>query len=220
MNKKIYLILGLLFIVNCASHLSVNVIDSDTKEPIEGIIVEAQGPEQRIADETMTGDGGFAEFPNIKSSPIALSVESPKLYFPFDSTYENISLKENIIISLEKLQTIVTGRVEQDTIYRSIPNCEISTLPETETVYSNEDGSFTIKSTKFKDTSYDIIVNHKDYFENRKSSLRFNLNNKTNIGVILLRPKPIEEGPERRDIELWKWLPTNVDENEENREDE
>ncbi len=191
-----------LLLYSCAPHLNVQIVDSETKESIEGVRIKAKGDEQRIPDERLTDGAGLAKFPDIKSTPIEISASLAGEYFSIDTIYEDVSLKNAVLLKLERLQTIVIGKVEEDSTWKPIGNCLITTNPLTETVYSNDDGRFVIRSTKFKDTPYNIEATHEDYLPNPKSAQRFTINDKNNVGVIPLRLKPEEEVPDTAKIDI------------------
>ena len=190
-----------LSLYSCAPNLTVRTVDSQTQESIEGVRIKAKGDEQRIPDEELTDVAGLAKFPDIKSTPIEISASLEDEYFPLDTKYEDVSLKNAVVLKLEKLQTIVIGKVEEDTTWKPIDSCMIKTEPHTETVYSDDQGRFVIRSTKFKDSPYDIIATHEEYFTGKRSAQRFTINDKNNVGVIILTPKPKKKRPDVEEIE-------------------
>ena len=164
-----YALLTLFLFGGCASYLSVTVIDSDSGVPVENITVEATADGMPTAQKVQTL-AGKAEFKNIKKSPVKIVIPKSDDYFSKTLTLDQGADIKNVEIRLDSLQTILYGKV-LDPLGRGIKGCLIRTEPTTDTLRTDIDGLYTLRSKQFVAMYYDVIAMHENYRMNRKSNI-------------------------------------------------
>lgn len=163
------LCLSMLYLSGCGAYLSVAVVDSRSGVPIDNVTVEATSQGMPTAQQVPT-ISGVAAFKSIKKAPVTIVIPKSESYFAKTLELEKGADLKNVEIKLDSLQTILYGKV-LDTLGRGIANCLIRTEPMSDTLRTNSDGLYTLKSKQFVEMYYDVIAMHDDYRMNRKSNI-------------------------------------------------
>ncbi|MBT3302521.1 MAG: carboxypeptidase regulatory-like domain-containing protein [Candidatus Marinimicrobia bacterium] len=207
------IIIGSLLLFGCSSPLSVKLLNYDTKSPVTEMSVSAKEKEAPSYTEGNTDSEGLASYEYIKKFPIQIKIEVNDKYFPLDTTIDNGSTKEPLTLYLNELQTIIRGQVI-DSTYLGIPNAEIITDPETETVKTDINGYYILKSKLFLDIPYAVMASHKDYEINQLNNIPIYINEENEMEPIELKIKLIKKAsdlggkiiitdPETGEGEIW-----------------
>ena len=167
--KLIFLYFTILHLSGCASHLSVAVIDSESGILLDDVTVEAT-PDGIVAPQKIPTSAGVAVFKNIKKAPVTIVIPKSESHFSKTLTLERGADLKNVEIKLDSLQTILYGKV-LDTLGRGIEGCLVRTEPMTDTLRTDSDGLYTLKSKQFVEMYYDVVATHKDYKMNRRSNV-------------------------------------------------
>ncbi len=173
--------------------LKIRVINIDTDKTIEGISLEiTQKIDGKIAKKVSNKDG-IATFPEIKEANFTLSAIAEGRYYPFDSSYVNYDRKNELLVSLDSLRTIVMGRVYDSLSYYNLDKCYIRTDPATIEVESDSIGNsinFVIKSDLFESKHYDFIANREGYQQvSKNTAITIVKNQRNRIPPILMKPE-------------------------------
>ena len=167
--NMIFLFTVMLYFTGCGAYLSVTVVDSQSGVPLDNVTVEAT-PEGMPTAQQMPTVSGIAEFKTIKKAPVKIVIPKSESHFAKTIDIERgIDLK-TVEIKLDSLQTILYGKV-LDTLGRGIADCLIRTEPTTDTLRTDSDGLYTLKSKQFVEMYYDVIAMHDEYRMNRKSNI-------------------------------------------------
>ncbi len=167
--KFIFLFLSMLYLSGCASHLSVAVVDSESGVLLDNVTVEAT-PDGMPTPQKIPTSAGIASFKNIKKAPVTIVIPKSESHFSKTLTLERGADLKNIEIKLDSLQTILYGKV-LDTLGRGIEGCLVRTEPMTDTLRTDADGLYTLKSKQFVEMYYDVVAMHSDYRMNRRSNV-------------------------------------------------
>ena len=173
----------------CANHLSLMVIDADTKEGLDDVSISVKSDDRRIPLNSNTSGGGIAEFKDIKKTPIDMTLSKTGEYFPVKKIISDGSLK-GLIIEMERLQTILLGEVLEDSTFLPVEDCVIETDPPTVTETTDGEGRYEIKSKLFLDAQYDVIALHEKYQPGRQSNIFIRVNEKNPIPPIEIKTRP------------------------------
>ena len=161
--------LSMLCFSGCGAYLSVAVVDSRSGVPLDNVTVEATSEGMPSAQQVPT-ISGIATFKSIKKAPVTIVIPKSESYFAKTLELEKGADLKNVEIKLDSLQTILYGKV-LDTLGRGIENCLIRTEPMSDTMRTNSDGLYTLKSKQFVEMYYDVIAMHDEYRMNRKSNI-------------------------------------------------
>lgn len=159
----------MLCLSGCGAYLSVAVIDSESGVLLDNVTVEAT-PEGMPTAQKIPTSSGVAAFKNIKRAPVTIVIPKSDSHFPKTLTLEKGTDIKNVEIKLDSLQTILHGKV-LDTLGRGIEGCLVKTEPMTDTLRTDSDGLYTLKSKQFVEMYYDVVAMHDDYRMNRRSNI-------------------------------------------------
>jgi len=198
--QKAHQICIVVLLYGCGSQLTVNVMNRDTLEPIRNVrVVVAKGEDQLIPDEESTNNDGLANFPSIKKGSFSVEIAKSKDFFGYDSVFYDFSFKDNLVVKLDPIQTILTGRVIYTDAKKAethgIPNALIKTSPEIVEAKTDSFGYFALKSNLFSSNQkYQIQAFHKDFlFEKSNTSISVNINDRLDLAPIRGTPINPEE---------------------------
>jgi len=153
---RLYLILTgiiILFLYGCTANYAIHLVDEESKPvpaiPIE--ILDGNGKDQILFDESNTK--GKFEF-SLEEIPgdSFLIVITGEDYFEENEwiSTPNKSTEKKFI--LENRVTVITGYVLDDSTYKGIDDCKITTIPVIDKVVKTDKmGKFVIKSDAFAD---------------------------------------------------------------------
>lgn len=142
-----------------------------------------------------TDEKGIVKFAQVKNNEFRVTVSGDGVFFPVDTLVSLKSLKSPLILQLEEIKTILIGSVFEDSTFRGVDSCVISTIPATVQTMTNTEGQFVLKSKKFTNTPYTIQAMHDEYNNGSTKSVRLTLNQKNLIPAIMMAPIKRAEDP-------------------------
>ena len=185
----------LLFIMGCASSLTIKVMDAENKTPISDVDVSVKARDIKIALTSKSNASGALDYPEIKMLPVVITLEKEGQYFSIvDTTISTGSLKEPIVIYLNELQTIVFGEV-LDTSFIPLSDVLVSTSPSTIETTTNSNGRYILKSNLFLNAKYNVIAEREGYEMNQINNIPVLVNQKNSLEPIELKKKMVNKGP-------------------------
>ncbi len=171
--------------------LTIRVINIDTDKTIEGISLEITQKIDGKIVKKVSNEDGIATFPEIKEANFTLSAIAEGRYYPFDSSYVNYDRKNELIVSLDSLRTIIMGKVCDSLSYYNLDKCYIRTDPATIEVESDSIGNsinFVIKSDLFESKHYNFIANREGYRQvSKNTAITIVKNQRNRIPPILMK---------------------------------
>ena len=106
-------------------------------------------------------------------------------------------------LELVARQTALTGRVLSVETQEGIEGVAITTYPTTRTVYSNEQGSYTLESDRFEGgIPYQVIFNHGKFEPEQVNLEKIGIAQVNEMGVIVLKPGLLDKEVEQGEVDF------------------